>query len=86
MDATVPELKDKMIQALIEDQINDLSGAATPIEVKVFGPDLAVLRKLATQVGDLVKQTGPPTSTPTSSLGNPDIVMRPDSGRRPGSA
>ena len=48
----VPELQDKIdFVPSIEDQINDLTGVASPIEVKVFGPDLAVLRKLAGQVG-----------------------------------
>ena len=32
---------------LVQDQINDLAGVASPIEVKVFGPDFATLRSLA---------------------------------------
>ena len=80
LEATVPELKGKTsFKALIEDQINDLSGAATPIEVKVFGPDLAVLRKLAWQVGDIVKQTKAKDVDTHVELENSDLIVRPDS-------
>ncbi len=79
LEATVPELEIELIP-LIQDQIGDLAGVESPIEVKVFGPDPAVLRSLATQVGDVVEQTpGAVDVNPHVFLGNPDIIVRPDS-------
>ena len=43
---------------LIQDQINDLAGVEAPIEVKVFGPDVAVLRDLAEKVAAVVEEAG----------------------------
>jgi CzcA family heavy metal efflux pump len=80
LEATIPELRGHTsFKALIEDQINDLSGVTTPIEVKVFGPDLAVLRKLAWQVGDIVKQTAAKDVDTGVELENSDLIVRPDS-------
>ncbi len=80
LEAAVPEMSGKIdIKPLIEDQINDLSGVTTPIEVKVFGPDLAVLRKLAWQVGDIVKQTEAKDVDTHVELENSDLIVRPDS-------
>ncbi len=42
----VPELEIE-IMPLVQDQIDDLAGVDSPIEVKVFGPDPAVLAGLA---------------------------------------
>src|SRR5207249_607023 len=75
----VPELETEFVP-LVQDQINDLAGVASPIEVKVFGPDYATLRTLAEQVGAIVEET--PGAIDANShvyLGNPDIVVRPDS-------
>ena len=41
---------------LVQDQINDLAGVDSPIEVKVFGPDFAILRTLAEKVGKIVEE------------------------------
>jgi CzcA family heavy metal efflux pump len=76
----VPELATLELVPLVRDQINDLSGVDKPIEVKVFGPDFNVLRELAEQVGKIVEKT--PGLTEVDShvqLGNPDIVVRPQS-------
>jgi multidrug efflux pump subunit AcrB len=72
----VPELETEF-KPLIEDQLNDLSGIETPIEVKIFGPDVAVLRGLAERVADVVTRI--PGLKDVNShvlLGNPDIVVR----------
>ncbi len=52
---------------------------ASPIEVKLFGPDLETLRKLATQVGDIVKLTGAKDVDTHVELENSDLIVRPDS-------
>src|SRR5262249_25239521 len=49
------QLKIEMIQ-IMEDELNDLSGANKPIEVKLFGPDQARLRKLAEDVGEALEK------------------------------
>ena len=67
---------------LVQDQIGDLAGVDSPIEVKVYGPDPAVLRSLADEVGHLIEEV-PGVADVNSHvfLGNPDIVVRPDSVR-----
>jgi CzcA family heavy metal efflux pump len=80
LEKEVPQLSTEFVP-LVQDQINDLAGVASPIEVKVFGPDEGKLRELAEQVGKVVEET--PGATDVNAhvyLGNPDIVVRPDSG------
>jgi multidrug efflux pump subunit AcrB len=36
---------------ILSDVINDLAGAARPVEIKLFGPDLAALERYGTQLG-----------------------------------
>ncbi len=55
LKAEVPELETEFVP-LVQDQINDLAGVDSPIEVKVFGPDFATLRTLAEQVGKVVEE------------------------------
>ena len=78
----VPELETEFVP-LIQDQINDLGGVDRPIEVKVFGPDQAVLRELAGQVGEILEaweKEGKVQDVNTNvRLGNPDLVVRPNS-------
>ena len=77
----VPELETEFVP-LVLDQIGDLAGVDKPIEVKVFGPDPAKLRELAEQVGKVVEETkGAIDVNANVLLGNPDIVIRPDSVR-----
>ena len=77
--AEVPELETEFVP-LVQDQINDLAGVDSPIEVKVFGPDFSTLRTLAEKVGKVVEEVpGAVDVNPHVYLGNPDIVVRPDS-------
>jgi CzcA family heavy metal efflux pump len=77
--AEVPELETEFVP-LVQDQINDLAGVESPIEVKVFGPDVATLRTLAEKVGKIVEKVEGAADVNTHVfLGNPDIVIRPDS-------
>ncbi len=79
IESEVPELETEFVP-LVQDQINDLAGVDTPIEVKILGPDFAQLRDLAEKVGKIVE--GVPGAIDVNShvfLGNPDVVIRPDS-------
>jgi CzcA family heavy metal efflux pump len=79
LKAEVPELETEFVP-LVQDQINDLAGIASPVEVKVFGPDFTVLRTLAEKVGKIVAEVpGAADMNAHVFLGNPDIVIRPDS-------
>ncbi len=78
----VPEA-DTELTPLIRDQINDLNGIMKPVEVKIFGPDLAVLRDLAEKVGNVLKEKvlkkeDIESVSTHAGLGNPDIIVRPD--------
>ncbi|HEX4145318.1 MAG TPA: efflux RND transporter permease subunit [Pirellulales bacterium] len=75
----IPELEIELIP-LVQDQIGDLAGVDDPIEVKVYGPDPAVLRSLASEIGTLVEAVPGVVDVNTHVfLGNPNIVVRPDS-------
>ncbi len=75
----VPELETEFVP-LVLDQIGDLAGVDSPIEVKVYGPEPAKLRELAEQVGKVVEATKGAIDVNTHVfLGNPDLVIRPDS-------
>jgi len=75
----VPELETEFVP-LVLDQIGDLAGVEQPIEVKIFGPEPATLRGLAAKVGEIVEKVPGVVDVNTHVLlGNPDIVVRPDS-------
>jgi len=77
--AEVPELETEFIPT-VSDQVDDLAGAASPIEVKIFGSDQAKLRELATEVGEVLEKVPGVVDMQTNVLmGNPDIIVRPDS-------
>ena len=79
LEEQVPEIETEFVP-LVQDQINDLAGVDSPIEVKVFGPDFAKLRELAEQVGEIVEKIdGVADMNAHVYLGNPDVVIRPDS-------
>ena len=76
IETAVPEADTELIP-LVRDQINDLSGVTSPVEVKIFGPDPATLRELAEQVGKIVEDTKAVDVNTHVRLGNPDLVVRP---------
>ena len=53
IEAQVPGLRVEFVQVL-QDMIGDLSGNPSPIEIKLFGDDPAVLRALAPQVRERI--------------------------------
>ncbi|MGA2254220.1 MAG: efflux RND transporter permease subunit, partial [Thermoguttaceae bacterium] len=78
LKSKVPEARIKL-HPLIHDQIDDLNGIESPVEVKIFGPNGAKLRELAEPVGKLVeKQAGVEDVNDHVRLGNPDLVVRPN--------
>ncbi len=79
LKAKVPELETEFVP-LVLDQIGDLAGVDQPIEVKIFGPEAETLRDLAEKVGAIVEKVDGVVDVNTHVLlGNPDIVVRPDS-------
>jgi multidrug efflux pump subunit AcrB len=75
------QLKIELVQ-IMADELNDLSGANKPIEVKLFGPDQKELRRLAEQVGELLEKKGKGRGIKevnTNVLaGNPDLLVQVD--------
>ena len=51
--ATEPELDIELTQVL-QDNINDLSNAPEPIQIKIFSDDAALLNQLGPRVGDAI--------------------------------
>ena len=76
LKAKVPEAHPIELVPLIRDQIDDLIGIDSPVEVKIFGPDVATLRELAEPVGELVEKAGLEEVDTHVRLGNPDLVVR----------
>ena len=88
------QLKFEMIQ-IMQDELNDLSGANKPVEVKLFGPDYSELRHLAEEVGEMLEKKGKGRGIKEVNsnvfAGNPDLMVqvdgawaapRPDAGGR----
>src|SRR5262249_14218817 len=51
------QLKIELID-IMQDELNDLSGASKPVEIKLVGPDHVVLHRLAEKVGDMLEEKG----------------------------
>src|SRR5207302_2096613 len=51
MSAAAPGLRIEFVQVLA-DMLGDLQGSPEPVELRIFGPDMAVLRELARQAGE----------------------------------
>jgi multidrug efflux pump subunit AcrB len=69
---------------IMEDELNDLSGANKPIEVKLFGPDQNQLRLLADGVADMLETKGAGRGLQAVSrvgAGNPDLFIEVDESR-----
>jgi CzcA family heavy metal efflux pump len=78
LKAKVPDAKEIKLVPLIRDQIDDLNGINSPVEVKIFGPDVAKLRELAEPVGKIVEKAGLDEVDTHVQLGNPDLVVQPN--------
>jgi multidrug efflux pump subunit AcrB len=75
------QLKIETVQTM-QDELDDLSGADKPIEIKIFGPDHATLRTLADQVGEVLEKKGKGRGirevNSNVMAGNPDLMVRVD--------
>src|SRR5262249_6640178 len=78
------QLRFELIQ-IMEDELNDLSGANRPIEVKLFGPDYGELRRLAEQVSATLEKQGKGRGIKGANsnvfAGNPDLLIKLDGAR-----
>jgi multidrug efflux pump subunit AcrB len=92
MDEVEDGIKDLFVEnqlkietvSIMQDELNDLSGANKPIEVKLFGPDHDTLRKLAGEVKEMLetKGKGKGIKEPLGPRdGNPDLLVQPDLAR-----
>ena len=73
IQAAVPRIRIEFVQ-ILSDVINDLAGAARPVEIKLYGPDLAALEAYGGKLGiplakvDGVEDLFNGVSEPTSEL------------------
>jgi CzcA family heavy metal efflux pump len=77
-----PQVRVETIQVM-QDELSDLAGAAKPIEIKIFGPNLAKLRELAEKAGDIleskeVKAAGLSEVDNKVHEGNADVYFKVD--------
>ena len=84
VERAVPRVRVEFMQ-ILTDVLDDLSGASSPMEIKLFGPDLAVLDAYAGRIGPKVKQVGgladffsgiPESSAELAMLVNGDAASR----------
>ncbi|WP_218082792.1 efflux RND transporter permease subunit [Anthocerotibacter panamensis] len=75
---SLPQLDTDFHQNL-QDQLNDLSGNPSPVEVRLFGEDPQVLRTLAAQVEERIQDTpGLVDLVTTGRVGAPQLDVRVD--------
>ena len=81
VETQVPSVTVDFLQSL-QDQIGDIAGSPSPVQVKIFGDDEAQLEKLATQVNDLiVKVPGVVDNNDGIVLSSPQAIVRVDTAR-----
>lgn len=74
----VPQMESEFHQ-ILQDELNDLSGTTSPIEVRIFGEDPAILRSLARQAEERIQETpGLVDLGVTGREGAPQIDIRVD--------
>ncbi len=65
---------------IMQDELDDLSGASKPIEVQLFGTDQTELRRLAQEVADTMEEKGKGRGlqevNSNVQAGNPDVMVR----------
>lgn len=70
---------DSDFHQILQDELNDLSGTASPIEIRLFGEDPTVLRLLATEAEQRIQGTpGLVDLVTTGRIGAPQIDVRVD--------
>jgi multidrug efflux pump subunit AcrB len=74
------QLKVELV-AIMQDELNDLSGANKPVEIKLFGPDHKELRRLAAEISEMLEKKGKGRGIKEVSAvreGNPDLMIQVD--------
>jgi multidrug efflux pump subunit AcrB len=65
---------------MMQDELDDMSGANKPIEVKLFGPNYSTLRHLATEVAEKMEKNGKGRGLKEVNshvfAGNPDLMVQ----------
>jgi multidrug efflux pump subunit AcrB len=81
---TENQLRFELVQVM-QDELNDLSGANRPVEVKIFGPDHMKLRDLADKVAETLEKKGKGRGLKGVNsnvyAGNPDLLVKVDGDR-----
>jgi multidrug efflux pump subunit AcrB len=76
IEGTFPACQVDFIQ-ILQDLLGDMAGSPSPIEVKVFGPDMAVLEPLTRQIGKIVADTPGVVDEFDGITGSgPDVLMK----------
>src|SRR5262249_38646797 len=90
MDKNEDETKDKFAEhqmkielvQIMADELNDLSGANKPVEVKLFGPEHTQLRAIGSELGETLEKKGKGRGIKGVDshvqAGNPDIKINVD--------
>jgi CzcA family heavy metal efflux pump len=63
---------------LVQDMLGDLEGAPEPVEVKLFGDDVATLEQLATRIAAKLKSVQGLVDLVIPQRGNPELEVRVD--------
>jgi CzcA family heavy metal efflux pump len=87
-DAIISDLRDKLSEAapgmdiefvqLLQDMLGDLEGNPTPVEVKIFGDDAAVLAELGEQAEEMLGHVSGVVDIVGVQKGNPEQTWRID--------
>jgi len=75
--STIPGVRVEFIQ-LLQDMIGDMEGNPNPIEVKIFGTDMAELEKLAEEIGPKLQQIPGVVDFQGILKGNPEMMVHVD--------
>ncbi|MGE3473552.1 MAG: efflux RND transporter permease subunit, partial [Vicinamibacterales bacterium] len=73
LQAVAPLAEIEFVQ-LLQDMLGDLEGSPTPIEVKIFGDDTAVLESLAAPVEELLQAIDGVVDVVGMQRGNPELT------------
>jgi CzcA family heavy metal efflux pump len=77
INKNIPGVRAEFIQVL-QDMIGDMESSPEPVEVKLFGPDMHVLEKLAEEIAPKIQQIPGIVDFRGIQKGNPEIVIHVD--------
>jgi CzcA family heavy metal efflux pump len=75
--SNIPGVRVEFIQ-LLQDMIGDMEGNPNPVELKIFGDNMAELEKLADEIGPKIQQIPGVVDFQGILKGNPEIVVQVD--------